>query len=195
MTKLITIPPVAWDRPLGWLVPGENCSELGYAVCKRAYVDPGTLEVPNGSNRGVRIDKWTKRAGLPVPQPGTNGQGWYWCAIWVGCVFADANALVPDGFAATNNWKDHLVDGGRDADPQPGDAILYGANGTAHHIGIIVRLPDKSSGQDIMLSIEGNRSYAGTTSNNGVAVDIGPVLRADIMGFIRPQSALPTKAA
>lgn len=189
MSRLIRLAPVAWDRQLGWLVPGENCTPLGYRICQRAYVDCGTLEVPNGSNRGVRIDKWTKRAGLDVPQPGTDGQGWYWCGIWVGCVFVDSGALVPDGFAATNNWKDHLLPGGPKATPHAGDAILYGANGVAHHIGIVVRLPEHSDGQDLQLSIEGNRAYAGTTSNNGLAVDIGPVMRTDIMGYFRPQAA------
>ena len=37
------------------------------------------------------------------------------------------------------------------------------------------------------LTIEGNRSFAGTTSNNGVAVDIGPMLRKDILGYVSPE--------
>lgn len=183
----MAVTPVQWDRQLGWLVAGENCTPLGYRVCMRAFVDLGTLEVPTGSNRGPRIDRWTARAGLPIPQPGTDGQGWWWCAVWAGCVFADAGALVPSEFAATNNWKDHLVRGGAKAEPQPGDAILYGANKVAHHIGVVVRLPSKD--QPLMLSVEGNRSFAGSASNNGLAVDLGPVLRRDILGYIRPTSS------
>ena len=39
-----------------------------------------------------------------------------------------------------------------------------------------------------MLTIEGNRAFAGT-SNDGVAVDIGPPNRKDILGYIHPREA------
>jgi hypothetical protein len=105
--------------------------------------------------------------------------------VWAGIVFADAGALVPRGFPLTDEWLPHVV-------PKPtiGAAILYGLKkpgpvvqwGNAHHIGIVVRLPE---GGNEMLSIEGNRAFAGA-SNNGVAVDIGPVLRTDILGYVPP---------
>ena len=52
----------------------------------------------------------------------------------------------------------------------------------AHHIGVVVRL------DPMVLTIEGNRGFAGST-NNGVAVDIGPMLRRDVLGYFHPRSA------
>jgi hypothetical protein len=186
MGSLQRIAAEDWPRSLGWLVPGDNCTALGYKICERALRDIGILEVPNGSNRGTRLDAMAKRAGSPA--------GSWWCAIWAGIVWADAGAQVPRGFPATDEWIEHLLPGGPKAIPQPGDAILYGLRKqgpkhpsmNAHHIGIVVRVRDVAKGQTLLLTIEGNRGYAGTT-NNGVAVDIGPVTRSDILGFVRPK--------
>ena len=41
----------------------------------------------------------------------------------------------------------------------------------------------------MLVTIEGNRSFAGTASNNGIAVDIGPVTRKDILGYFHPRTA------
>lgn len=182
MGKLYTMTAKDWPRDLGWLVPGENCTALGYRVCQRALRDLGILEVPRASNRGTRIDAMTRRAGLEPPV--------WWCAVWAGIVFADAGAQVPQGFPLTDEWLPHVTQ-----KPSVGAAILYGLKkagpvvswGNAHHIGIVVRLPEP--GQPLMLSIEGNRGYAGTT-NDGVAVDIGPVLRTDILGYVAPVAGL-----
>lgn len=170
---LITIPQEPWPRIGGWIVPGEDCSALEYAIVRRAFCDLGILEVPLGSNRGTRIDHYAKRGGSPL--------GSYWCGLLVGAVFADCGAKVPREYGATKNWLPYVVD-----TPRIGSAILYGVNGIPHHIEIVVRLAP------MMLSIGGNRSYAGTSSNNGVAVDIGPVVRRDILGYIRP---VPVSAA
>lgn len=183
--QLMTLKPAPPPRELGWLVPGHNCTDLGFAICERALKDIGILEVPTGSNRGTRIDRMTKRAGLPPGQ--------WWCAIWVGAVFADCGALVPSGYPLTDNWLPFLREGRDRATPHPGDAVLYGLKkagpvvswGNAHHIGIVVRVPEP--GQPLVLTIEGNRSFAGS-SNNGVAVDIGPMLRTDILGYFAPRT-------
>ncbi len=169
---LIAMPAEPWPREAGWLVPGENCTELGYRIVLRALKDVGIVESPLGSNRGVRIDRLTRRAGLEPPQ--------WWCAIWAGAVFADAGAKVPGGYALTDTWLPYLT-----RTPAIGAAILYGVRRKgpvrpdmdAHHIGIVVRL------DPLMLTVEGNRGYAGAT-NNGVAVDIGPVVRRDILGYV-----------
>lgn len=187
--KLVRLPAEKHPRELGWLVPGYNCTELGYRICQRALLDVGILEVPNGSNRGGRIDRMTKRAGLPMGQ--------WWCAIWAGAVFADCGALVPTGYPLTDNWLPFLREGGAKAKAQPGDAVLYGLKkkgpvvkwGDAHHIGIVVRLPEPKLGQHLLLTIEGNRSFAGTSSNNGIAVDIGPMVRSDVLGYFAPRLA------
>lgn len=178
----------------GWLVPGENCSQLGYDLIMRAMRDVGILEQPNGSNRGTRIDAMARRAGFPTPKsPKTEGP--YWCAIWAGCVAADVGLQVPKGFALTDNWLPYVKDGRWDATPEPGDFVLYGLRrkgpvvswADAHHIGIVARVAEPELGQLLHLTIEGNRSYAGTASNNGVAVDIGPMTRRDILGYVSPE--------
>jgi hypothetical protein len=179
---LYTLKREYWPREAGWLVPGTppagNCTQLQFAIVLRALKDVGIVEVPLGSNRGTRIDAMAKRAGSPL--------GSWWCAIWAGIVWADAGASVPRNFPGTDYWLDENLR----PDPVIGAAILYGlrkkgpirTDMDAHHIGIVVRL------DPLMLTIEGNRGYAGTT-NNGVAVDIGPVSRKDILGYVHPQQA------
>lgn len=187
MPTLHTIPALAWPRELGWLVVGENCTELGFKICQRAMCDVGLLEIPNGSNRSTRIDAMTKRAGLNPPV--------WWCAVQVGAIFADCGSLIPTGYALTDNWLPFVVDGKWNAKPQPGDAVIYGLRragpvvnwGDAHHIGIIVRVPEKERGQLLTLTVEGNRGFAGTATNNGIGTDIGPMVRGDILGYYRPR--------
>jgi hypothetical protein len=186
---LIHVPKKDWPRDLGWLVPGENCTELGFQICQRAMRDVGILEVPNGSNRGGRIDAMTLRAGLQPPV--------WWCAVEAGTVFADCDCLVPQNYPLTDEWLPYVRPGKWEAKPQPGDAVIYGLRkpgpvvtwGNAHHIGIVVRVPELGRGQRIQLTVEGNRSFAGTSSNNGIAVDIGPMVRSDILGYFPPQKA------
>ena len=170
---------------LGWLVPGDNCSALGYAVCERAMKDVGILEVPLASNRGERIDRYAKAAGSPL--------GSWWCAILAGRILIDVGSLVPEEYAATDRWLPHIRRRDQGATPLVGDVVIYGLWqrgpvvpwGNAHHAGIIVRLPTK--GQNLTLTVEGNRAFAGST-NNGVAVDIGPMLRTDVLGYYSPRT-------
>lgn len=186
--RLVKLAPEAWPRLAGWLVPGQNCTPLGYSIVDRAFRDLGILEVPNGSNRGTRLDAWNRRAGTPL--------GSWWCAIWAGLVWADCGALVPENFSGTDYWLPFVKEGRERARPEPGDAVIYGLKkpgpvvpwGNAHHMGIIVRAPEPVNGQQFTLTIEGNRGFAGST-NNGVAVDIGPMLRTDILGYVTPHLA------
>lgn len=189
---LILIPSVAHPRKFGWLVPGQNCTQLAYDLCLRADLDVGTLEVPVASNRGPRIDAFTKRGGIAVPK-NPRSPGVYWCALAAGCWAADVGLRVPQNFAGTDYWLPYVKEGRWDAKPEAGDFVLYGLRrkgpvvswGDAHHIGLVVRTPDKD--QPLILTIEGNRSFAGTASNNGVAVDIGPMNRRDILGYVSPE--------
>jgi hypothetical protein len=165
----------------------------------RAWADLGILEVPNGSNRGIRIDAMAKRLGFTFKsgQPGV-----YWCAIWASCVAADCGLLVPEGGALTDHWLPFTKPGKWDAVPAVGDFVLYGLRrpgpvvdwGDAHHIGLLARLPEPDQDQALTLTIEGNRSFAGTASNNGVAVDLGPMMRKDILGYVSPHTLMPQAA-
>lgn len=187
---LIKVAPIKpWPRIAGWLVPGDNCTPLGYRIVMRAFCDVGILEVPNGSNRGTRLDAMNKRAGTPL--------GSYWCAIWAGLVLADAGSMVPENYPGTDYWLPYVKDGREKATPEVGDVVIYGLKkagpvvdwGNAHHCGIIVRQREPKLGENFLLTIEGNRGYAGTT-NDGNAVDIGPMIRADILGYVSPKVAV-----
>lgn len=170
-----------WPADLGWLVPqpsaGANCTALQYAVCQRAMKDVGILEVPLGSNRGVRIDRYLRRASVPESLI-TTGKGW-WCASQTGAVLIDCGVPVPADYGSCDAWIPYL-----DTKATIGSVVLYGlkkdGRTDAHHIGIVVRLAP------MVLTIEGNRGYAGTT-NNGVACDIGPMQRTDVLGYISPE--------
>lgn len=165
---LVTLKPVEWPRENGWL-DDYNSTELQRKIVARSSLDDGIMEVPPGSNRGVRIDAMTRRAGVPL--------GSYWCGIWVGAVYADCGVPIPEGYAAVDAWLPFMV-----PTPTIGSAIIYGPNrknGT--HIGIVTRLAP------IKLSREGNRGYAGDNTNNGLAVDQGPILRRDILGYVPPE--------
>jgi hypothetical protein len=165
-TLVVRTPPQPFPRRAGWL-DDSNSTTLERMIVERAFCDLGINEDPKGSNRGIRIDAMTKRAGLTPPV--------WWCAVWMGTVFMDCGVLVPVDYPATNAWVPHLEREGR-----PGWGVIYGVHGVAHHCGILVRQ------SPLVLTIEGNRGYAGTT-NNGQAVDIGPMIRTDIMGYFRPR--------
>lgn len=174
----------AWPADLGWLVPppsvGANCTAIQYAVAQRALKDVGILETPLGSNRGVRIDRYLRRANVPESLI-TTGKGW-WCASQTGAVLIDCGVPVPTDYGSCDAWLPYL-----EPNPSPVCVVLYGVKGNAHHIGIVVRLAP------LVLTIEGNRGYAGTT-NNGVACDIGPMQRKDILGYISPERLIAVHA-
>jgi hypothetical protein len=173
MPEMIHVSPRLWKRPAGWLVPGHNCTELEYRIIERALRDDGLLETPLGSNRNPRIDEYTRRFGLEPPQ--------YWCAIWVGCMWADAGSLVPKFAPDCDAWIPFVKPW---KERRPGDAVLYGKPGDARHIGIFAR-----EQEGLILTIEGNRGYHGSKTNNGVAVDLAPTTRTDILGVIHPRVA------
>lgn len=181
---MVRRPPQPDPRLCGWLVSEgreANCTPLEHRAALRAMLDVGTLETPLGSNRGVRIDGWARRGGLPPVKDTRTGEGWWWCGLWLCAVLADVGALAPQDGADCDAWVPHLT-----SIPRPVSVVLYGTRRggvvSAHHIGLVVRL------KPMVLSIEGNRGFAGST-NNGVAVDIGPVLRSDILGYIHLRDA------
>ena len=134
------------------------------------------LEQPLGSNRSPYLDSLCEWAGSPV--------GSYWCAIWAGRVWADAGAKIPLGFPSCDAWLPFST--ALESVPQElrvGACVLYGVGTDARHIGIIARV---ASG--LTLTIEGNRGYAGSGTNNGVAVDLAPLTRKDVLGIVLPEA-------
>lgn len=179
-SELITIAPEGWPQPASWLRstgPNANCTPLQHAIVLRALCDDGIQETPVGSNRGERIDHYSRRAGL---QPGGA-----WCAIWLGSVYGDCGALVPRWYPLTDYWLPHVVQ-----QPCIGAAVLYGKRtpsqysnwADANHIGIVAMLEPQ------MLTIEGNRG-----GKNGQAVALGPMSRRDVLGYVHPRRADGTR--
>jgi hypothetical protein len=173
-TKLALLKPTGPNpRLAGWLAD-HNSNELQRKIVERAMLDDGIQENPAGSNRGIRIDRYTEAAGLPVPKDKKTQEGWWWCAIWVGAVFRDCGALVPLDYPSCDAFLPHLA-----KDPVPGAAVLFGKQGNAVHIGIVASVKP-------FLTLEGNRGYSGIT-NNGQAVDLAPCNRKDILGYFHPR--------
>ncbi len=177
--SLVRRHPYPWTTTRRWLAD-PRLTALQRAVVMRAVSDDGELERPLGSNRSPYIDELVKWAGLTPPQ--------FWCAIWTARVFVDAGAVVPIGFPACDAWLPYAVPlESLTRQERVGCAVLYGAGTDAKHIGIITRCED-----DLTLTTEGNRGYAGAggNPNNGVCVDTAPLTRKDILGVVRPRESL-----
>lgn len=194
MGKLYLAEKEADPRLAGWLFDG-NSTPLQRRIVERSFLDVGIREKPEGSNRGTRIDRYVRRAGIEPPV--------WWCACWAGVVFIDSGCLVPRGYPLTDEWLPHCVRGdGQKDEAVIGAAILYGVRkagpivpwGNAHHIGIVADIVSVALGagkyKKKFYSNEGNRAFSGSASNNGIAVDFGPVLRTDILGFFHPRTTV-----
>ncbi len=178
-------PREPWPSPFSW-VP-KPMEQLGLAILERTRADLGILETPLGSNRGPEIERYLRRAHVPEGII-LAGKGW-WCAAWAGCMWIDAGAAVPADFGNCDKWIPYLercTAKELATRAHPGDVVLYGlvkdGKLDAHHIGIVWRA------EPLVLTVEGNRGFAGTT-NNGIAVDIGPMVRTDVLGVVRPVKA------
>jgi hypothetical protein len=193
---LTTLQPLDDPRVAGWLVPGYNCTEVGYEVVLRSFCDIGICEQPEGSNMGRRIEAMTRRMGLTPPQ--------YWCAVWVCCVLADRGCLFPVNGASCDEWirfshlctlRDILTASPGAQKFMIGGQILFGTRGRgdhgrsasalrlsgwdAVHIGTITRITKTR-----VYTCEGNRGYAGGVTNNGEWVSNDVCKRTDVIGII-----------
>lgn len=149
------------------------------AIVRRAMCDIGIVEMPPGSNRSPRIDEYVAAVGSPY--------GSRWCAAAVAAWWRDCGADVPpvDGGSCnawmawarrTRTWS--VV-------PREGSAVVYGSNGIAVHIGVIVRLTPQ------LLSVEGNTSIAGGFDAEGIAVVLKRVSPSRVLGYIEPGGVQP----
>lgn len=173
MGSLRRLPPDPWPTLGGWM-DASNSSDKGRAVIYRSMHDVGVVEVPLGSNRGVRIDRYVRRGGGAL--------GSYWCAFWAGAIYADCGLKIPRDHGACDSWLPFLK---ADHQPRPGDIILYGPSlQDAQHIGIVARV------SPVLLTIEGNRGLRGGRTRNGVAVQIDEPTRSDILGYCPLESFL-----
>ena len=159
--------PAAFPSLAPW-IPSSDVTAAARVV-RRALAYCGVVEV--AKNRGMHIDRWLRWANVPESLI-LSGNG-NWCAAFVGGVLREEGLPVPVDYASCDAWLPFVQ---ADLVPTFGDVILYGPSPTdAQHIGLVVAPK---------LTVEGNRSWAGASSNNGVAVDIGPILRRDVLGYV-----------
>lgn len=160
-------------RPGSWIPP--TSSALGTAIARRALLDVGICEDPPRSNRSPEIDAYLQRAGVALGLP--------WCAAAVAAWFRECGAQTPAvGAASTDAWMGWARAHGLWADkPSIGAAVVYGKDGDAEHIGVVVRL------QPILLTVEGNTSLDAGNVREGIAVDLRNRQGSTwILGYVRP---------
>lgn len=157
-----------------WL--DDTVPELEQAIVRRAMCDIGIVEMPPGSNRSPRIDEYVAAVGSPA--------GSRWCAAALAAWWRDAGAVIPAHDAGScNAWMAWAKRQGYWSDkPAAGHGVVYGRNGIAVHIGVIVRTTP------LLLSTEGNTSIAGSFDPNGVAVTLKEVAVARVLGYIAPMT-------
>ncbi len=180
---LILKPPPAHEVPLAGWMDAAQYADGQRRLVRRAMRDGNHHESPLGSNRSPYLDALCLWAGSPL--------GSYWCAIWLGAVFASSGFRIPYLFPACDYWLPYLVDT-KALDPaeRVGCAILYGKRGTipitaehrrraelSHGTATTVVQELKGAGwdgqhigqvsnwlrdpYDLVLTTEGNRGYAG----------------------------------
>lgn len=149
-------------RPAPWL--GSDVSKDTQRVIRRAMLDLGIAEMPEGSNRSPRIDEYTRAAGIPESLI-TTGKA-YWCAAWATAMWRECG-FETAGFGADGSC-DRIMEWAKatlrwSKAPTLGAFILYGVPGDARHIGLVVRLSP-------LLTVEGNAAWGGEFTRNGEAV-------------------------
>lgn len=181
-----------WPAVAGY-IRRENLPEVNRVILERAWRDLEIAETPPGSNRGVRIEYYLRRAGLSDSEI-SKGRG-YWCQAWVTCVWEDAGAAVPvlgsngrfncDGFA---NWakSEGLWIPANGVGPRgvpEGSAVCYGTTRDVSHVGIVSRWD-----QWYVRSVEGNTTTSGF-SREGTLVAFKNVALQLAVGYVKPRPA------
>jgi hypothetical protein len=190
---LIRLPAAPWP-PMGHGLHLDQASELAQRIITRAAYDAHVREEPFGSNRSAYLDALCDRFKIPRAS--------FWCGVVAGAWWIDNDCQVPKDFPDCDRWLPYLVPAASiPRKLRVGAAILYGVRGVggvdpdytlmkargwnAWHIGLVA---DWTT--DPPITVEGNRGYAGNpNTNNGVAVDMAPSFRADILGIVLPHAA------
>lgn len=184
----------SWPPLCGWLDPAL-VSDLQWRIARRTYRDEGIGEVPKGSNRSGRVDRYLRRAGVPESVI-RSGMG-YWCAAWAGAVWHDAGAEVPSAYADCDRWVGYARKNGlwvpasevvtrlksrEGAATLVGGATLYGTPTDASHIGVVTR-----ADPDYFRNTEGNTSSNGY-SRNGTLCESKDVSFTRLLGVALPRA-------
>jgi hypothetical protein len=180
----------------------ELTCEIGKKIVEFARKDIGTLETGTKKYKGAgrnygglqgkgetaegvsgRIDDMVKLTGLNNQNQVKNtGEGYYWCAAAVTAWWKAAGLKTPSGSAACKNWaKWGKQNNQYSKKPVIGAAVLYGKEGSEHHIGIVESiLPDGT-----ITTIEGNTGGGGFNRNGCGCFRKTPRL-SNVSGYVIP---------
>jgi hypothetical protein len=181
MGKLRSYEAAPWPRIGGWLVPGDNCTLLGYRIVQRMFPDIGVMERPLGSNKTERLRRMCARFNYPYPIK--------WCGLEVGAAWIDCGAMVPQDFPSVDAWLEHMVPLKKVAKIDlPGAAAVFGKPGDGQHIEVITRW--ETEPDFLAMTVGGNKRVAGAPPsdiNNGIGVGMDIMARKDLLGIVVPQ--------
>ena len=152
----------------------------GILAVERALRDVFLMEKPIGSNRGVTIDDYNRRAGAPLGSP--------YCASAATVWWEDAGLEVPAAdrascdvlyrWAITTQRFHHA--------PTIGAWVMYGTGkpeDPSNHVGIVIRLTP------LLMTFEANTSMDGQYNREGFAFDrkiIERLTRRPVLGYCWP---------
>lgn len=172
-----------WPNECGFIDP-SSVPHLNLRIVRRAMRDVGLCEIPKGSNRSPRIDRYLRESGVPENVI-RSGRG-YWCAAACGAVYRDAGATVPTAYAACQNWLNWgIKNGWLKKEPIVGAVVLYGSGNQSHHCGIVLRTDNS-----YLLSIESNTSLNGY-SREGLMCAVKEIARDKVLGYCWPIAVEP----
>lgn len=162
-----------------WLPATTDPAVAG--IVRHALARVGVCEAPLGSNRGPEVDAWNREAGADLAA--------FWCASFGSAMWRYA------GFPTPGKGKDpscdELMSWAKEtrrwsAVPALAAFTFYGPKATdATHVSIIVRT------SPAILVVGGNERFGAIASRNGVAVQLRPEERKDILGYAHPYPVAP----
>lgn len=168
-------PPLIEPEPLSapWL-PAATPEHIARIV-RHALARVGVCEMPLGSNRSTLIDEWAREAGAPLAS--------YWCAnfatkTWRAAGVPTAGRGLDPSCDALMAWAQRT--GRWSPTPSLGAITFYGTPADATHVAVVVRL------SPALLVVGGNERFGAIASRNGVAVQLRPEERRDVLGYALP---------
>lgn len=197
------------------ITPDEDGGEvdtectIGLKVLEFAKKDVGILETGTAANNGAGLNYGGNQAGVETPPgvPGRidimvglcgldnqaqvkkTGSGYFWCAAAVTAWWKSAGLKTPKGPAACSNWSAWGRENGTyTKTPKIGAAVLYGPEGSEHHIGIVASI----SKTGIITTIEGNTGGGGF-NRNGCGCFAKTPKMANISGYVIPPNCIDGK--
>ena len=134
-------------RRRGWVRKARRRYRGGQAVLALAFARKQVGVRETSTNRGPKIDEWTRQAGLAL--------GNEWCGIFMNACLMAAGFPRQTFLPVVQNTENHAkagIDGWLlTHSPKPGDLAMYTIKGAANHVGMVEQVNGSQ-----MVTIEGN---------------------------------------